>query len=180
MKSTTSLTLLLISIGIFYTFIDPKYKEVKILRSNAEQFESILSNVEELKEKRSDLLIKYQSIPRVEVDRLAKMLPDNIDTVRLAIDFDSIAAQYGISIKGIQADSSGVDNSAAIIQTGSGAPYEEVSVSFRFVASYDNFRKFMEDIEQSLRVIDVKSVTFQATDNGLYEYSVAIQTYWLR
>ncbi len=180
MKNTTAFVLLLISFGMFYTFINPQYAKVQALRAEADQYDSILDNAKELEAKRDELLVTYQSIPRQDLERVMKVVPDNIDTVRLALDFDSIAAKYGISIKKIDTDTQEKTNNATVIETAGGLPYEVVTVSFSFVATYENFRKFMEDIESSLRIIDIQSVSFTSSESGLYDFSVSINTYWLK
>ncbi|MDB5266953.1 MAG: hypothetical protein JWN89_768 [Parcubacteria group bacterium] len=181
MKNSTAIVLILIAGGLFYTFINPQYTKVKGLRDEANKYDEILSNVSTLTETRDSLLMKYRSMPKVELERLSKVLPDNVDTVKLAMDFDTIAAKYGISIKSIQTGEVKNDTGSNIVQPTAGKPYETVGVTFSFVSSYENFRKFMHDIEQSLRLIDVKSVSFETRgDGGLYEYKVSIQTYWLK
>lgn len=180
MKNSTAFILVLISAGLFYTVVMPQYKKVQVLRAQSAEYENILLDVSSLTEKRDNLLVKYQEMPKQEVDRVNKVLPDNIDTVRLATDFDSIASKYGISIKSIQTVVDKDDNSSNIIKSVSTKTYNSVEVSFSFVSTYENFRKFMQDIEKSLRIIDIKSVAFNAGETGLSEYKVTIQTYWLK
>ena len=180
MKNSTSFILLLLSVGLFYAVISPRYEKVKLLQNQANQYKNILASVADLSAKRDDLQVKYDNTPPNEIARLEKILPSNVDTVNLAMNFDSIAARYGISIKSIRTIEDKVDTGTTIIQAGSNKPYTAVTVSFSFISTYANFRKFMADIEQSLRIIDVKSVSFQATENGVYEFQVSVETYWLK
>lgn len=179
MKNSTAFILLLLSVGLFYTFISPHYATVQALGSQADQYKSILANVSELSAKRDDLNVKYQNVPQDEVARLEKILPDNVDTVDLAMNLDSIASRYGISIKNVQTEATG-GQSGAIVQSDGGQPYNAVTVSFTFVSTYANFRKFLNDIEKSLRIIDIHTLTFQAGESGLYEFHIAVDTYWLK
>lgn len=180
MKNSTALILLLISIGLFYTFISPHYDMVQTLRGQSAQYSKILDNVSALTATRDDLTVKLQNTPATEIAKLEKILPDNVDTVNLAMTFDSIAARYGISIKSIRTVESKTDTGTSIVQSTGAKPYDKITVSFSFVSTYDNFRKFMSDIENSLRIIDVKSVAFQTTESGIYEYQVSVDTYWLK
>lgn len=180
MRNTTSFILLLLSVALFYTFISPHYDKVRALRIQSAEYKGILANVAELWKKRDDLQVKYNNTPIEEVTRLEKVLPDNVDTVNLAMNFDSIASKYGISIKTIRTVEQLNEASGEIVQGTDGKPYQSVIVTFTFVSTYQNFRRFMEDIEKSLRIIDVKSVSFEAADTGLYDFQVAVQTYWLK
>lgn len=180
MKNSTALILLLISVGLFYTIILPRYDKAQNLRTQEAQYKEIIANVEALSAKRDDLEVKYQNVPVNEVSRLEKILPGTVDTVNLALNFDSIAARYGISIKSIRTVENKLDTGSNIIQSSAVAPYGDVTVSFSFVSTYDNFRRFLSDIEKSLRIIDVSSVSFQTSPNNIYEFQLAVRTYWLK
>ncbi|MEK7194173.1 MAG: type 4a pilus biogenesis protein PilO [Patescibacteria group bacterium] len=180
MKNSTALILLLLSVGLFYSFILPYYDKVTALRAQSSQYKEILTNVSELGKKRDDFEVKYSNIPQSEISRLEKVLPGNVDTVTLAMNFDSIASKYGISIKSIRTVDQTADVNSGIVQEDLSKMYKAVTVTFSFVAAYEDFRNFMADIEKSLRIIDVKSVFFDASDTGLYEFLVTVQTYWLK
>lgn len=179
MKNTTAFILLLVSVGLFYAVISPRYEKVQALQGQAGQYRDILANAEALGERRDDLLSQYNNVSPAEVARLEKILPANVDTVNLAMNFDSIAARYGISINSVRTVDSKTDTGAGVVQSAGKKLYEKVTISFSFIATYENFRRFMADIEKSLRIIDVKSVSFSTTDSGIYEFNVSVDTYWL-
>ncbi len=178
MKSSNAVIFILIAIGLFYTVINPHYAKVQALQVEANKYSDVLDNVDALTQKRDDLLIKYNSIPKDQITRVEKALPDHIDSVRLAVDFDSIASKYGISIKNIK--TAKIEDNSSIIQPVSTTGYDFVRVDFGFISTYDSYRKFMKDIESSLRIIDIRTTSFKASENGLYEYTVSIDTYWLK
>jgi hypothetical protein len=181
MKNSTGFILLLVGVALLIVFIKPQYKKLQDQRTEAHQYEDIIQNIIALTEKRDDLLVKYQAMPKAEIERLQKVLPDNIDTIHLALGYDTIASHYGISIKGIEVTQAQSDDTATFIQIAPAAPYEKATVALSFVASYDSFRRFMADIEQNLRLADIKSITFNSTaETGLYEYKVSVETYWLK
>lgn len=179
MKNYRAIIIVVIAIALFYTFISPRWDKVKALRAEADQYSSVLSSLEELGQKRDELEVKYQNIPRNETEALKKVLPNNVNTVELALNLDSIGGKYGISIKKIKTVVI-KDTNATVIKTPTGMPYENVVISFSFVSSYENFKKFMTDLEKSLRIIEVRSVKFETTDNGLNEYQLEVETYWLK
>jgi len=180
MKNSTAFTLLLISAGIFYTWIMPQYGMVQTLRSEASQYQSILSNVSDLTLKRDQLLSQYRAVSSTNTARLAQVLPDNAATVDLARNFDDIASRYGISLKSVDVISDAQNTSNQVIAPSSGH-YGTVIVTTSFVSTYANFRKFLNDIEHSLRLVDVRSVTFTTNSgNNLYAYTMSLNTYWLK
>ena len=180
MKNSTAFILLLISIGGFYTWIMPEYGVVQTLRGEEAQYQSILSNVSDLTLKRNTLLTQYHALSLTDTARLAQVLPDNAATVDLARNFNDIASRYGISLKNV-AVVTDAQNAANQVIAPTGKAYGTVTVATSFIASYANFRKFLNDIEHSVRLVDVQSVVFTVAPTGnLYLYNMTMKTYWLQ
>ena len=179
MKNTTAIFLIILSLGLFYTFTNPMYKTVKGITETADGYRSALNNIDEINESRDRLLVNYNSISKSEMERLAKVLPANVDTVRLALDLDNIAGRYGITIQDVVIDNASSQNASQIVLPDHALPYEKTPVSISFVSNYENFKRFLQDLEKSLRIMDVREVNFQVSDAGLYEHSVLIDTYWV-
>lgn len=179
MKSN-SLILILIALGLFYTFTRPQYAEVKSLAATSDEYRDVLENIERITEIRDKLLVNYEAIPKSEIDRLSKVLPDNIDSVRLALDLDTIASRYGVSLKNVKVKTGEGDSASLPVLSRYGLPYDKATVSFSFVSNHQNFMRMLADLEKSLRIMDIKSVSFESEDSGLYEHEMTVETYWLR
>jgi Tfp pilus assembly protein PilO len=180
MKTNTPIILILLSIGLFYTFTNVQYQEVKELNSIASKYRDVLDNASRIIELRDGLLIAYEAISETEIERMNKALPDNVDTVRLAFDLDGMASRYGISIKDISASVESSGESGTIVLPEYADAYQRAKVSFSFVSSYDDFMRLLADLERNLRIMDITSISFQSTDSGLYEYKMSVETYWLK
>ncbi len=180
MKNTTAIFLLILTLGLFYVLTRPTYWQVKELRAVAGEYQNVLENLSQIGETRDRLLLDYEEIPKAEVERLKKVLPDNIDTVRLALELDTIASRYGIAIKNIRVDTVATQNASTIILPEYAKPYEKATVVFTLVSNYANFRKFLEDLEKSLRIMDVRAIEFQVGEAGFYEHKLSVETYWLK
>lgn len=179
MRGFLPVLFVVIAVGIFFGFIDPAYDRVKELRAEEAQFDQALTRSKELQSVRDQLLSRYNTFSQEELDRLEKLLPDNVDNVRLILDFDSLASRYGMRVRNVALESN--ESRAARGQVGgSDSKYESLIMSFTVSGTYDTFRAFLADLEQSLRLVDVTSVTFSATESGVYDYSVSIKTYWLK
>lgn len=180
MKNTQTIFLLILSIGLFYTFTNPMYKGVQELSATASGYSEVIDNLEDLAESRDRLAENYNSISKTEIERLGKALPENVDTVRIALDLDTIAARYGITLSDVAIDKESQAAATQIVLPDHALPYERTPVSISFVSNYQNFKQFMQDLEQSLRIMDVRSVSFVVTDSGLYEHKIVIDTYWVK
>lgn len=165
--------------GLFFGFIDPSWGRIKELRAEAGQFDLALNRSRELQQTRDSLLSKYNTLSPSHLARLAKMIPDNVDNVRLILDIDSIAARYGMRVRDValDADTSRTDRG----QIGPDeSRFASRLLSFSVTGSYTEFRAFLEDLEQSLRLVDVMKIEFTSTASGVYDYSLTIKTYWLK
>jgi hypothetical protein len=180
MKNSTAFILILISATTFYTWILPQYSAVQTLRGEQSQYTNILANVSALSQKRDQLLTQYRVMPQTDVDRLAKILPDNASTVELAQGLDAIASHYGIALKGVDVVT-GAQSSSATVVAPSNQAYGSLIVSTSFITTYQNFRQFENDMEHSLRITDVQSLQFSVPQTGnLYDFQMTLQTYWLK
>lgn len=180
MINNTTIVLLLLSVGLFYTFTNVQYQKVKKLYTLAGEYQSALDRVSDIVELRDTLLADYGTIAPTEIERIDKVLPDNIDNVRLALDLDGMAARHGISIQNVQtATDSGESTDLVVLPEYEGA-YDRVIVSFGFVSNYSNFVDLLLDLEKSLRIMDIESVAFQTGESNFYDFRVAVETYWLK
>lgn len=180
MKSTQNLILIVLAAGLFYAFTSPVYQDTKSLQASVAEYRNVLDNVSRITETRDALLENYQTIPRDQVERLAKILPNNVDAVRLALDLDTIGGRYGIAIKDVQVDTHPDQKASLAVVPQYNLGYETARVTFSFVSNYPNFTKFLADLEKGVRIMDVKSVSFKVSDSGLYEHTVTVETYWLK
>jgi len=116
--------------------------------------------------------------------RLQKLLPDTVDNVRLIIDMDEIAKRYGLTIGNVRLDEtkvtkSGAKDSTATI-TGGESGYGTIPMGFSVTADYDTFLSFLEDLETSLRIIDITNIGLKPGANNIYSFDVSLKTYWLK
>ena len=178
MKNKSAITLVILSIGLFYTFTNIEYGKVKDLHVLASEYQSVLANISDIVRLRDTLLVAYEEFPEEDKDRIEKVLPANIDMVDLALELDSIASRYGISIKDIRIDNE-MNKDLGVVLPEHPSLYEKVMVSLSFVSNYENFKRLLADMEKSLRIMEVKSISFDVADSGLYEHEITIETYWL-
>lgn len=179
MKNKSAITLLILSVGLFYTFTNVEYDKVKDLHVLASQYQDVLANVSDIIRLRDSLLLTYEEFPEADKARIEKVLPDNIDTVRLALELDSIASASGVTIKDVSIENEIKNGLQAVLPEASPA-YQKETVSLSFVSSYSNLKRILSDMEKNLRIMEIKSLSFDAQDSGLYEHDITIETYWLK
>jgi Tfp pilus assembly protein PilO len=177
MSNIISVILILASIGLFFGYVDPTYAIIRQQQVEKADYDRALNNSKELQAERDKLLEKFNNMNKADLDDIVKLLPDNIDNVRLIIDIDEMAKKYGMRIRNFKADASEPSDTIAA----SNSPYGTLTLSFSTTAPYQTYLAFLRDLEQSLRIIDVTDVEFGAGNtDDLYDYKVTVKTYWLK
>jgi Tfp pilus assembly protein PilO len=173
--------LVIIGLVIALTFTLPEYHQVQALQAEASTYDNALSKVTELAETRQALFEKYADLSDGGIkDRLDKLLPSNVDNVRLLIEVDSIANRYGMTIRDVDFLES-QNNAAAPGQESPNSLYKDITFRFSVKGSYTDFLFFMRDLERSLRLVDVDHIAFSANEQVVGEntYDVSLKAYWL-
>lgn len=190
------IVLIIVAIGIFFTFTTGQYDKVRTQMAENQQFSRTLDDSKELLKKRDQVINAYNSIAEVDRDRLKKLLPDHIDNIRLIIDINGITSRRGVSIKNVRTGggSSSKTTAASNVANVSGSPaptlqqqapaslskYDALTMSFGVTTTYENFINILNDLELSLRILDITKISFTPTDTNVYDFSVELKTYWLR
>lgn len=195
---------------LFFVFTNPIYNDVSVLRAQMASYNEALNNSKTLDSERDSLTAQYNQMNPDDLSRLQKLLPDNVDNIRLILEIEQIAAPYGMSLTNIKYDASSDTNSAGstangtIIQGGStntsasSKSYGVFNLEFSTSGTYDNFINFTKDLENNLRIVDISSISFSSdasntntsgTSTGkkvgtntseVYNYDFKIETYWLK
>lgn len=197
MKGFRSVILIVFSVGLFFFFVDPQYKKVQELNVQKEENKKVLEIANKLKSKKDDLNTKYNQISQAEKEELEKLLPDTVDNVRLIIDMNNIAEQFGIIIRDVSINSKdtpateakkvvaqnsnfdGVveENSIKYVDT---SKIGVITFSFTVSAKYEVFLEFLKALEHTLRLVDIRSMEVSRGSGVFYDYRVVLDTYWLK
>lgn len=212
MKIISSILFLTASVLIFFFLIDPLYGDVKELRSNVSTYNSALSNSTDLQKTRDELIESYKQISEKDREKLNHLLPSTINNIELILEIEKIANLHGMPVGDIKFDStigvktnsdgSNSDTNAAtrIVAENDPAsylPYGVFPISFSIEGKYSVFLEFLKDLESNLRIVDIKSISFNVPDSGsgdqivdvknrkildpsIYRYTLKVETYWLK
>lgn len=163
------------SAGLFFMKTAPvldritSIKETRVALSvaekSSEQFQEILKEKNEV----------FNQIDDSKKTRLKKFLPDSMDNVRLIIDINQIASDNSMTIRNISIRGSGESSLGPDTR-----PYGMTTLGFSVSGPYQTFKKFLEALEMSLRLVDVTSLSFSAGDKDQYEYNLEVRSYWLK
>lgn len=183
MKSVTPFIIIALCIGMYFMYISPQLADIQVKIDRKNEYAAALDKVKELKDKKDALSTKYNSIPQEDVDMLNKIIPKQFDPVYFANDVNSISSKYGMAVKDIKINyviPRGMDG----VQVGD-TNYKIIDAKLKLNGKYDQFMKFLKDLESSLRLLDVINldVRVAGTKKGEevnLEYTLEIRTYSLQ
>lgn len=185
MKLIAPLVVIIVSIGMYFFYIDTALPEVQALRDKKTEYDSVMQKAVEIGKLRDDILAEYGSISESDTDRLNKLVPAEFNPVLFANDINTMIINNGLSVKDFKTNPQRTEDRSLITDNVQQIPYVTNVVTFRVIGDYDKFIKFLKEMETSLRLIDVVKLSVKSTggtkstDNFL-EFSVEVNTYSLR
>ena len=174
------LPLFLIAVALFLTFgyTMPMWDEAQTLVTEKSDLDNTLGNTKAFKATIDGKIVEYNAFDSVKREKLDKMISDNIDNVRIIMNLNNIAANHGMTIRNIT------------MKTGVGAAgskvgpdtkdYNVASIGLTVSAPYSRFLDFLKDLEKSLPLVDVSSLSFSSGDKDIYDFNLEVKTYWLK
>ncbi len=171
MKALISIIFIIVSVSLFFWYMEPAWANINALQAQIGQYQSDLAQANQAKVKSDQLVTTFNGITQSQQQELATFLPTNINPISFALSLNSIAAQYGSGLASIS-----IGKSSAV----SGQNLNILPVTFSVAMTYPNFLLFLKDLERSLPPTDVTSLSFKTpTKSSVYTFIVGVQTYYL-
>lgn len=169
------------AVGLFVLYTNTTYQHIKTLQAQVGAFDQALDTAQSLRKQRDTLLSKRNTFSAEDIQKLERILPDNVDNIRFVIDINNIAARRSLSLRNVSLGtiSDSKAQRGALAVGASGDPVGSAEISFSLTASYDDFLAFLQDLERSLRLVDVEKISFKPLTANQYDFSMTIKTYWL-
>ncbi|MBI2611109.1 type 4a pilus biogenesis protein PilO [Candidatus Kaiserbacteria bacterium] len=183
-----SIAALAIAGSVLFFYTQPTYERVLALETEIGEYDQALKKAAELQALKQSLLSRYNAFNPIDIDRLHKLLPDHVDNVRLVLDLDSLAGRHGMALQNVTLSNPTANSEKGAIGAIGGGRQKFNSLTLKFTThgTYANFRGFIEELGQSLRIVDPVSLSLQGgSDNSSgqeprYRYDITIRTYWLK
>ncbi len=193
----TSIILIGISVAVFLLVTKPVYQSMGVLKETQSTHNEALGNSKAFEKERDRLTKQYGAINPDSLARVEKLLPDNVDNIRLILEIEKLAQPYGIALRDVKYNAT---TEAAKKEATTGAisggnrevvkntSYGSWDLEFSISTNYNNFISFTKDLENNLRIVDITSLQFDATSGAttnkslpeVYRFSYKIKTYWLK
>lgn len=168
----------LITIAIFILFaIKPTVETILVLQKKLENSNEVLQKVTQ---KSKDLTLakqNYQNLDQSAKDRIARIIPDNVNLKSLLGDLEQIAKRNEASISAIQIQPLIV----ATKKTDTLGTLSEISFTFNVEGKYSQLTSLLQDIKSSSRLISIENLSLTKLSEGAgLVMSITGKAYYLK
>ena len=178
MRFLVPFIILATAVAIFFIAADPLYTSTKELKVRIATLEKAIVESQETLKLREALLQKFNAITPEDLKRLEKLLPPNIDNVRLILQVSQLAAENSLAIKKVDVL---VPLAITAESNADEVLYNSIGLKFGFTGKYESMRNFLTALEKSLRIADVVLLGFRVDPvQQVTDFDVAVRIYWLK
>lgn len=174
------------AIGIFFAYVHPTWSgTIAETRAAIAANDDALTAAKKYTAQQNQLAAARDAIDPTHLDALEKLLPSSVNNVGLILDLNTLAARSGLSVSNIDVitTSSGAGAQAqnpGVLPAGSANPVNAVDLSLSATGTFSGLQQFLQGIERSARLLDVRDLVIKGSDTGVYTYTMVIRLYWLR
>lgn len=187
-RSILALAFLLTAGTLFFMYTRPVYDAIRINQAQIAQYDQALEKAAQLQQIKQSLLARYNAFNPKDIERLQILLPDHVDNIGLILDLNNLAASHAMALENVDVTDSNATAANAASATIGATPQQYESLTLRFTthSTYANFEQFLKELEASLRIVDLESLTITnggsagAASNSVYQYQIILRTYWLK
>lgn len=181
----SQIALIILSVGIVFTYIIPKLDEVKKSQDTIGIYKTQHSKVSEVNLKLDQVAAKLNSINSEDQRKLLNYMPDSVDTVAVPRDIKAIADGAGLILSQIKylGPNTNSENSGfvdpSILNTISQISDEPEAHTFAvdFESSYEQIKKFIGDLEKNAYPLEVHDLVIKKSEGGFLSVQMKIVTY---
>ncbi len=180
MSGTSLLTLLVLTLSIGYVFTYPSFNDVSLLQAEQDKYQHYLDAVADIENRKNQLLEEFNRISEEDKKNIDTILPNNLDFVKLTAQIDAVGSKNGVQIDRVSYREVDPSIGGSIAEAEPAKPFRSAIITFSFDTTHERFGTFMDGLEKSLRILDVRSVRINAMQGNQNTYMVEFETYWLK
>ena len=182
----SQIALIILSLGIIFTYIKPALGEIGTLQDNIAVYQTERQKVTDVNQKLERVASAVNSISPDDQKRLLTYMPDQVDSVAVPRDLNSIAQTAGVILSQIKyegpqegaAASGFVDPSQLPVSSGFSNFEPEAHIfTFQFEASYDQIKTVLGLIEKNAYPLEVREMSIEKTEGGFLSVNMKLVTY---
>jgi len=172
------IAMIIISIGIIVTFVEPTFSEIGGLQDDIAVYQTERQKVSSVNAQLDSLITVLNTVATDDQRRLVTYMPDEVDTINVVRDLSLIsdeaevvyisAAYVGEATSNTEQDDSG---EAEFVQP------QEYTFDLSIEGTYEQIKNLFGLLEQNNYPIDVQTLSIQMKDGGFLTADMGLSVY---
>ena len=171
-------------VGPFY--LRPAFQEFQRIRAETKLLRDISAELDELTRNRDTLIQSINAISKDNLRRIEQPLPSGPRAAEFLVLLEALTKKNEVALRQVSLSDSPKESAAAKQPKPTGAiafsapgEIKDYPVDLTVAGTYSAFKDFLRDVEKSLRIVDVQSISFSAGGRGdQLEINVRGKTYY--
>lgn len=174
----------------------PGYEQLSQKRAELISEQTRLEEAKEINQKLQDLIAQYNQYKN-QAGKISMALPTEEDIPNLLVTLETMAAENGLVLQSLDASSPALSTERMVSPRSSregqvtppSKPYQQLDIKMSLNGSYGALKNWLASLEQNLRIIDVKTISFgsgkgegMVTEEGgasdIFDYDIGAVTYY--
>jgi hypothetical protein len=168
-------------IGFYY--VEPTITEIGVIQTDIAELQVERNKIAEINNTLNQKIATFESISRVNKEKLAVYMPRLIDDINVLRDITFIMSEAGVVNTGLAYDGAPNANTSVLSEDdgGSAAFGDQQPTKHSFTVaiegSYTNIKEFLSLLEQNEYPLEVHELSLQADEFGDISASMILVTY---
>lgn len=200
--TTFAAALLVIFLVIF--LIAPKFQDAQNARNVISEQREIIQSITDRVNSVKNEIKKYEALGREDTERILRAVPEGVDTPNLIFNLETISSSSGLVLESMSISERATDvqqvaSAGASSDPGGIAPrflgsmdsaggmpdVLEARVDMSVRGSYESFKDFLKELENSLRLFDMETITFSSPgasgegESNNIRFNLVFRTYYV-
>ena len=170
-------------VGIFNLM--PAWEKFQNVRGEILHLEELAAELDDLVFTRDRLAEKIQQIPRADLERSERIIPKGPQGPEFLVSLEQMALNNTLDIArldiGTIVQKTRVSNPDAALPPSPSVPAGIVSdlrVQIGVRGTYEQFKTFLRDLEEFIRITDINTLTFTTTTEETVDVTMQAKTYY--
>lgn len=174
----TSAALLIASLFIYTTFIQPEYDNVILLRGTLAAKSALLDEQQKSTTQAKNLIAQYQSVAKAS-ESLSLALPNGEAVSSLMLQLNALSQLNGVGMQSVGISYLPIKPSLTKLSFATGLG--TLQIDLRLSGSYGAFKQFLQALEKNIRIMNVKSFGIQSAgkpEQDIFIFNLVVDAYY--
>lgn len=184
-----TIILLLGALAVGLLYLRPEWNRFTALRAEGQSLQSTAAELDDLLDNRDKLILAINALSKEDLKRINQAFPVGPQTSEFLVMLEGIASKNGVSLRGVdlasqsessQSKSTGQPKPGGVpVSARAYATIREFPFTLRIIGSYESITSFLEDLENSLRIVSVQEIVFNAPGSSqAFDVTMKAKTYY--